>query len=225
MSRDMKNLETPYTVLSRDHAALLVIDTQNDFGDLKGAKCMPDAQTVVPQVSRAVELFRKVGKPVIHVVRLYRPDGKNVDPCRRWQVEKEGLRVVVPGTWGAEPCAGTVPAGVRLDTETLLSGKVQTIGENEFIIYKPRFSAFHGTDLADLLRERGVDTVVIVGITFGNCVRASQFGATDNDFRVGMVPEAVTMTFPEGMAAMQSEGVQLLDLEQLASWLAGKTGE
>lgn len=216
------NLETPYTVLNPETTALLVIDTQNDFGHPDGARSPSDAAEKVPRIARIVEMFRKAGNLIIHVIRLYEEDGRNVDPCRRWQVEQGKLSAVVPGTWGSQPCEEVVPEGVTLDTKLLLSGRMQKVSEIEYILYKSRLGAFHGTHLAKGLRYKGIDSVVIVGITFANCVRATQFGATDNDFRVGLVPEAVTLTNPDGLAAMQAVGVQMMEIDELEAWLEGK---
>jgi hypothetical protein len=43
--------------------------------------------------------FRQANRPVVHVVRLYRPDGSNVDLCRRYDAER-GKCVVLSGTGG-----------------------------------------------------------------------------------------------------------------------------
>ena len=46
METPYENLVTPYTLLNGDRCALLVIDTQNDYGDPKGAYPMPDLAEV-----------------------------------------------------------------------------------------------------------------------------------------------------------------------------------
>ena len=66
--------------------------------------------------------------PIFHAVRLYRPDGSNVDNFRRRSVE-EGLRILMPGTMGAELIPEAAPAGeARLDTGALLAGGFQRLG-------------------------------------------------------------------------------------------------
>ena len=55
------------------------------------------------------------GAPIVHLVRLYRPDGSNADACRRLAIE-EGLRVLMPGSCGAELVPEINPApATRLD--------------------------------------------------------------------------------------------------------------
>ncbi len=219
MFKSSANLVTPYTELHPETCALLVVDTQNDYAHPQGAGPVAGAAEVVPRIAACVGLFRQAGKPVIHVVRLYKPDGSNVDPCRRWQFERGERRAVVAGTWGSQLSAETSP-GTELDAERLLSGDFQELASNEYAMYKPRFGAFTRTPLHAFLQERGVDSVIIVGITFPNCVSATQMGATDLDYRVGLVPEACTEVSEEGLRHMQNKGVQLLTLEGLKALLS-----
>jgi len=217
MEPPYQNLVTPLTQLNLDSCTLLVIDTQNDFGDPKGSYPVPDLERVMPNLVRAIELFREAGKLVIHVIRLYKEDGSNVDLCRRWHFQQGELRMVVPETWGSELVAGTNPTGRKLDPEILLAGGFQELRPNELAMYKPRFSAFHDTPLKALLDSKGIDSVIIVGITFPNCVRATQFGASDNGYRVGLIPSACTGVYDDGLKAMQAVGVQLMTLDELES--------
>ncbi len=210
------NLITPHTELHPETAALLVVDTQNDYVDPGGARPVPGAEEIIPRIGEAVDVFRRAGKVIVHVVRLFLPDGSNVDPCRRWQFEKGELRAVVAGTWGSQLNAATSP-GVELEAEMLLRGDFQELARNEYAMYKRRFGAFSGTRLHGFLRDRDVDSVVIVGITFPNCVLATQLGATDLDYRVGLVPEACTEVSEEGLRHMQNKGVQLLTIEDIKS--------
>ena len=220
MEAPYENLVTPYTKLNGDRCALLVIDTQNDWGDPHGSFPLPDLAGVVPDIVEAIEIFRAAGLPVVHVVRLHKEDASNIDLCRRWQFEQGDLRTVVPGTWGSQLVASTTPTGAELDAEALLAGQVQELTPTEFVVYKPRFSAFHATPLHDFLAVRGIDSVVIVGITFPNCVLAAQLSATDHDYRVGLVPSACTQVDDGGLRAMQNKGVQLMTLEELRQLLA-----
>jgi nicotinamidase-related amidase len=219
MKAPYQNLATPYTELHRDSCALLVIDVQNDYGDPGGARPIAGIEDVIPRVVDAIEAFRAAGLPIVHVVRLYKEDGSNVDLCRRWQFETGELRTVVPGTWGSELVSSTNPTGVELEADLLLAGEVQELTPTEFVIYKPRFGAFHDTRLHEFLSAKTVDSVVIVGLTFPNCVLAAQLGATDRDYRVGLVPEACTQVDDAGLVAMQNKGAQLMTPEDMNQFL------
>ncbi len=214
-----ENLITPDTKLNPERTALLVIDTQNDFGSPKGAHPMPDLGAVMPGVTEIIKMFRKADKPIVHVVRLYKANGTNADMCRRWQIQHEGLRVVVPDTWGSQLVPETNPTGARLDAQALMNRNIQKLSENESVCYKPRFNGFYDTSLNEFLESKNVNSVVIIGITFPNCVRATQLGATDHNYRVGLVPSACTQVYGEGLKAMQGEGVQLMSVDDLRRFL------
>jgi nicotinamidase-related amidase len=219
MEAPFQNLVTPYTELHPDRCALLVIDVQNDYADPGGAYPIAGIETVMPELVKVIEIFRAAERPVVHVVRLYKEDGSNVDLCRRWQVERGELRAIVPGTWGSQLVAATNHTGADLEAERLLAGEVQELTPIEFVIFKPRFGAFHDTGLHDFLSARGIDSVVIAGITFPNCVLAAQLGATDRDYRVGLIPSACTQVDDAGLAAMQNKGVRLMTVEDLRGFL------
>ena len=176
---------------------------------------MPDLEQVMSNLVEAIRLFREAEKLIIHVVRLYKEDGSNVDLCRRWHFRQGELRVVVPGTWGSELVAATNPTGAKLEPDVLLAGEFLELTPKELVMYKPGFSAFHDTPLKESLDAKGIDSVIIVGITFPNCIMATQFGATDNGYRVGLVPSACTGVYDDGLRAMQAVGVQLLSLNDL----------
>lgn len=90
-----------YTQLRWRDAALLTIDVQNDFTLPEAPAHVPGTQQAVPAMRQAVVAFRAAARPIVHVVRLYRPDGSNVDLVRRRRVE-QGEEIVVPGSAGAE---------------------------------------------------------------------------------------------------------------------------
>jgi len=219
MEPPYENIVTPHTRLHAESCTLLVIDTQNDFGDPEGAFPMSDLERVMPDLVEAIEMFRLAQRPIVHIVRLYMADGHNVDLCRRWHFEQGEYCFGVPGTWGAELVESTNPTGAKLATEGLLAGEIQELTPLEFVVYKPRFNAFHDTPLHAFLQARKIDSVVIAGITFPNCVLASQLGATDRDYRVGLIPSACTQVNEVGLEGMAAKGVQLMTLEDLRDLL------
>jgi ureidoacrylate peracid hydrolase len=60
----------------------------------------------------------------------------------------------------------------------------------DIVISKSRFSAFAGTDLAERLRDRGIDTVVLAGLTTECCIQASAWAAFELDFSVILASDA-----------------------------------
>jgi nicotinamidase-related amidase len=187
----------PYTDPDFPRAALITIDTQRDV--LDGGPLEISGTTAALSPMRAlVEAFRDAGRPIVHVVRLYRADGANVDPCRRKGVE-EGGHVLAPGTPGSQLAPPLLPdPDLTLEDESLLSGDVQALGPQESAIYKPRWGAFYETPLEAHLREQDVTTLVFCGCNYPNCPRTSIYEASERDFRVVVARNARNVASARG---------------------------
>ena len=209
-----------YTRPHRDSVALLTIDTQKDFSRRGAPAEIEGTAEAVPQMQRLVAAFRSAGAPVVHVVRLYRADGSNADRCRKERIES-GTEIVQPGTDGAELVAELKPSSdVRLDAEQLLRGEFQSIGPREWVMYKPRWSAFYRTALADFLDTRSVDTVVVCGCNFPNCPRATMYAASERDYRLVFVSDATSGVYERGIDELESIGVRVEESAETIEWLA-----
>lgn len=191
-------------------SALITIDTQNDFTLDNAPAHIAGTREVIANMTRLLGAYRQKGLLIIHVVRLYRRDGSNVDLCRRQAIE-QGKQVAAPETQGAELVTELKPdSAVKLYANELLSGKLQQIGANEFVMYKPRWGAFYQTPLEDFLKARDKDTVVFCGCNFPNCPRTSIYEASERDFRVVLVKDAISQLYPKGEEEMHNIGVNLL---------------
>lgn len=208
-----------YTQPDFTRCALLTIDLQNDFAGPKACLTMSGCQTVLERVSLLVSAFRKRGLPMVHVVRIYLPDGSNVDMCRRKALE-EGARIVLPRTTGAELVREIRPS-TSLDFHGLQEGKLQQFSSNEFAVYKPRWGAFYKTALEDFLRDRGVNTLIITGAFFQRCVQATIFEASERDFRIVAVRDGIVGMHEQGAADLEDIGVTVLDAVDFLDALSG----
>lgn len=108
---------------------------------------------------------------------------------------------------------------VRLDADQLLDGELQKVGPQEWIIYKPRWSAFYRTDLDDFLAARSVDTVVICGCNFPNCPRTTVYEASERDYRVVFVPDATSGVYERGSEELENIGVAVYDTAETTEWI------
>jgi nicotinamidase-related amidase len=151
--------------------ALIIIDMQNDFA-LPGAPMgVAGAMAVLPNIRRVLMHFRARGLPVFHVVREYRADGSDIE-ATRLQGFLADKPYCVPGTKGCEIVAGLEP----------LPG--------EYRIVKNRFSAFMHTELDFMLRRLEVDTIVVCGIQYPNCIRTTIFDGVAHGYNVILVTDA-----------------------------------
>jgi nicotinamidase-related amidase len=163
----------------------------------------------VPYMKSLVKEYRRLGYPILHVVRLYSEDGSNVDLCRRQDIEN-GKKIVISGSDGAELMDELKPfSEVRLDSNLLLSGKLQKIRPMEWIMYKPRWGAFYNTPLEKHLHSLNVNTVVICGCNFPNCPRTTIYEASERDFRIVLVTDATSLVYDIGLRELKCVGQNL----------------
>nr|WP_212763156.1 isochorismatase family cysteine hydrolase [Gordonia araii] len=192
-----------------------MIDVQNDFVD--GPSAIPGTAERIDAMATLVEAFRGAQRPIVHVVRSYRAGESDVDTVRRSMIES-GSAAAQPGTEGAR-----IPArllDVEPDWQLLRGGEPQSAGIDEYLLYKPRWSAFHRTALDALLRERGITTVVVAGCNLPNCPRATLFDATERDYRAVLVIDATSQTTPERVSDMTLIGVELRTVDEVRGALA-----
>ncbi len=179
----------PHVAPELDRSALLVIDVQLDFVD-GGASPVPGTSAVVPVVAGLLRAYRAARRPVVHVVRLY--DGDDVDLARRSLIAA-GAPIVRPGSAGSQIVPDLLPPGAPpLDAPRLLAGDLQELAAGEWAMWKPRWGAFHRTGLDEHLRGLGVTTVVLAGCNYPNCPRAAVYGASERDYRVLVVADAIS---------------------------------
>jgi nicotinamidase-related amidase len=211
-----------YTEPHPESAALITIDVQRDFS-LPGAPLeIAGTMDAVPRIRRLLDAFRAARRLIVHVVRLYREDGSNVDPVRRAAVEG-GLRMAPPGSDGAELVDDLKPdPSVRLDCDALLRSELQRLAENEYVMYKPRWGAFYGTKLETFLREHGIDTIVFAGCNFPNCPRTSIYEASERDFRIVAVTDAISGAYDQGITELRNMGVLAVTTEEALAWSTGE---
>jgi nicotinamidase-related amidase len=202
------------TALHLEQAALITIDTQRDTLDGQPLE-IAGTSAVVPNVGRLCQAFRGVHRPIIHVVRLYRADGSNVEPARRALVADE-TPVLRPDTPGRSLAPGLLQASAaELDDDLLLRGGVQHFGDNEVAMYKPRWGAFFHTPLETHLRTLHVDSLVFVGCNFPNCPRTSVYEASERDYRIALIEDAVSGLYDRGRDEMRNIGVRVLTATNL----------
>ena len=201
-----------FTDPEHDRSALITIDVQCDTLDGQAFE-IPGTSEILPRIERLTAAFRSRDASIIHVVRLYKPDGSNVDPCRRDLVQ-QGAKLVLAGSPGSQIAPQLLPSpSLQLDSEALLRGGVQEAGPREWIIYKPRWGAFFGTPLESHLRGLDVSTLVFTGCNFPNCPRTSMYEASERDFRVVAIDDAISGLYDRARTELEDIGVLLMGTE------------
>lgn len=152
--------------------ALLIVDVQNDFASPDGALSVRGGEEILDRVN---ELAASGDFDLVVATRDWHPEDHRSfnEHGGQWP------RHCVQGTWGAELHPGLDRS--RID---VVVDKGQDPGTDGY-------SAFDGTDLRSLLRERGIDEVVVVGLATDYCVRASALHAIEAGLHATVDPEGV----------------------------------
>jgi nicotinamidase-related amidase len=179
-----------------ERTALINIDMQNIFveGDWPAA---PDGLALLERINRLCSICRREGVQIIHTSHVLRPDGSNVGV----------LGELVP------PVNDMIAKGSR--SAALHAGLV--IEAPDILLDKPRFGAFHGTDLEMILRTRGIDTVIISGIATNVCCETTAREAMVRDFRVIFLSDG---TSTAGMGGLTADELQKATLATLGTVFA-----
>jgi len=164
-------------------SCLLVIDMQNEFLTDTGADFFHNAEDIVPNVKRVIEACRKAGIPVIYTGHRHEDPAVDGGMTAEWWPEIKSGRCLIKGKKGAEIFGPLTPR------------------KGERVIWKRRYSAFHGTDLDAVLRGMDVTDLIITGILTNVCCETTARDAFMRDFRVFFVADATATSEPEFQTA------------------------
>jgi len=208
-------LTKSYTDPEFEKSALITIDVQCDF--LDGGSCpIAGTSAAIPKMALLARSFRAAGRPILHMIRIYQPDGSNAELSRRGALEG-GAQIVLPASPGMELASELLPHGnVRLNAELLLSGQPQVLGPSEWAIFKPRWGAFFRTPLEAMLGDLGVNTLAFSGCNFPNCPRTSIYEASERDFRLVLAEDAISGLYDQGRRELLGIGVTLMTADEIA---------
>ncbi len=187
--------------------ALLVIDVQNDFADPAGSLSVRGAEAAMPATNDAVRRAVEAGS-FVALTQDWHPESTPhfAKDGGIWPVH------CVAGTWGAElhPALEAPP-----DAPRVRKGANGEDGYSGFTMRDPVTGEARPTELEDLLRDRGVRRVVVIGLATDYCVRATALDARRLGFEVDVLRAAVAAVDLEAgdgdraMAEMAEAGVRL----------------
>jgi nicotinamidase/pyrazinamidase len=142
--------------------ALIVVDVQNDFCP-GGALAVPDGDAVVEDINR---LAAQSGFVVA---------------TRDWHPADHGSFAEQGGPWPVHCVAGTPGAELHAGID---ASQIDAIVDKGQVVDREGYSGFEGTELEQLLREQGAESVDVTGLALDYCVKATALDARRAGFDV-----------------------------------------
>ena len=164
-----------------ERTALINVDMQNCFVH-DSPIAAEDGLVILERVNRLSTECRRAGCTVIHTAHVLREDGSNGGILAK-TIEAVRLGMINRGSRSAQ-----LHSGLDIQPEDIL-------------LEKPRFGAFHGTDLELILRSRGVDTLIISGIATNVCCETTAREAAVRDFKVIFLSDGTGTSAMNGATA------------------------
>ena len=145
--------------------ALVIVDFQNDFTPPDGALAVPDGDAIAGRLN---ELARS-------------GEFDLVVATRDWHPPDHGSFAERGGPWPVHCVAGTPGAQLNPGLDASLVDVIVDKGQDPDT---EGYSGFEGTRLEELLRERGIDEVTVVGLATDYCVKNTALDALRAGFKV-----------------------------------------
>ena len=158
--------------------ALINVDMQNVFVE-NSPIASPDGPEVLKRINKLSAACRKAGVLVVHTIVGYRSDHSNVGIASAFSPQVISDRLL------------------DLDRPSAKLHPALVVEPQDILLEKPRYGAFHATDLELILRSRGIDTVIITGICTNVCCETTAREAAVRDFKVLFTSDG-TATFDFG---------------------------
>ncbi len=171
--------------LNGPSTALVVVDMQLYFmGEGQPSEC-PVAREIVPNINRLAEATRLAGGTVVWIQTHSGPDSLDF-----WSVYYERMTEEN----GQKRVDGMNPGGSGFDIWPDLNVK-----DEDLIVPKTRYSAFmpDPSVFDGILKERGIDTLLVTGVSTCTCVESTARDAMMLNYR--------TMMITDGCAAPDDE--------------------
>jgi biuret amidohydrolase len=196
----------PYEfAFERETAALVIIDMQRDFlepggfGEALGNDVSQLRRTIEP-TRHLLEAARGAGLAVIHTREGHRPDLADLAPAKQAR-GNPSLKIGDQAAMGrllvrGEPGHDIIPELYPMPGEP--------------VIDKPGKGAFYATDLDAILKHRGIEQLIVCGVTTEVCVNTSVREANDRGYDCLVVSDCVGSYFPEfqemGLKMIKAQG-------------------
>ncbi len=187
------------------HDALIVVDMQNDFFD-DGSLPVPGIKKIVPRMNEYLRRFAALDLPVF-ATRCWHPPGH----CSF---------VAHGGQWPQHCVAGTRGAEFHPDLKLPLGCPVISKGH---LIDRDAYSAFAGTELDPLLREKGVRRVFVAGVATDYCVKHTVIDVQKHNLPAFVLVDAIAAVNQQpddaarALKEMRQAGAVMINIESVVS--------
>jgi nicotinamidase/pyrazinamidase len=189
--------------------ALLVVDVQNDFADPAGSLSVNGGAAIVPRVNAEIAAAGAAGAPVV-LTQDWHPESTPhfAKDGGIWPVH------CVRDTWGAELHPRVVAPD---EAPRVRKGSNGEDGYSGFSMRDPVSGETTPTELEGLLRERGVERVVVCGLATDYCVKATALDAARLGFATSVLTDAIAAVDLEpddgrkALAELRDVGVELIE--------------
>ena len=171
------------------HTAVLIVDMQNDFCakdgylDRKYNIDVHQSETVADNIMALVNAARSAGATIVWIQAIYDLEYLSEAHLARVSQHSGGEVLCARYSWGADFYDKIKPA------------------KEELVIEKHRYSAFHGTDLDQHLRNSGIKTIVVTGVATHVCVDSTLRDGFFTGYHVVMPEDCVGANDPVAQQA------------------------
>jgi nicotinamidase/pyrazinamidase len=164
-----------------EKTALIVTDVQNDFADPAGSLYVRGGDEILALVNREIGRATQAGAFVVYT-QDWHPESTPhfLKDGGIWPVH------CVQGSWGAAFDEGLVVGG-----PVVRKGTGGEDGYSGFTVRDPTTGEQEGTGLEGLVREQGIERVVLVGLATDYCVKETALDALRKGFEVTVLEEGV----------------------------------